>query len=235
MRKKIHGLIRCNGAAATGATGTTPEPVVPVVPVPTAPTSAVGVQSSAGTLTQEQVNAIATAEKEKGERRGRQDALAEIEQKLGGVKLDDLLESHKKQQEAEDKLKSEAQLAAEAAVRAQAEADAKLAQAGALLHQARVTQALTSAGILPTAINATVVPGITQESTDDEIVKAVEALKTAVPQLFGAVATPIPNANPLFGAPAAAASGGVVTFGNATQPVGTAGIMEARKRLGVSQ
>jgi len=191
------GLIRLD--QPTGTPTPTPTPI----PTPPAPTG--------GTFTQEDLNRIAAAEADKGERRGKQ-AAAEEAAKTLGVSVEEAARIIKAHQEAEAAAMSEAQRLEAAAKATQAAAEADRAAAKLELHAARVERALTTAGVDEKAIAAVNVPGITVDSTPEEIKAAVDKLKVDVPSLFTGVVVP-PNADPQrpgqpLGAPATGTLGG---------------------------
>src|SRR5690606_2004609 len=156
------GLIRLD--QPTGTPTPTPTPI----PTPPAPTG--------GTFTQEDLNRIAAAEADKGERRGKQ-AAAEEAAKTLGVSVEEAARIIKAHQEAEAAAMSEAQRLEAAAKATQAAAEADRAAAKLELHAARVERALTTAGVDEKAIAAVNVPGITVDSTPEEIKAAVDKLK----------------------------------------------------------
>lgn len=153
-----------------------------------------GVQTPAGTFSQDDLNRIAATEHDKGERRGKQAAMEEAAKTLG-VSIEEAAAIIKAHNDAEDKAKTEAQRAAEAAVKTKADADADRLAAKAELHAARVERALTAAGVDEKAMSAVNVPGITVESTVEEIKAAVEKFKTDVPSLFTGTVI-VPKADP---------------------------------------
>ena len=135
-------------------------------------------------LTQEQVDEIVKQRVAEASRRAKEAADADLKAKLGDTSLDDLIEQHKKAQAAAEEQKSEAQRALEAANAAKAEAEQIKAQAALERHTARVTTALVAAGAPEAAVGAISVPGVTVDSTPEEIKTAVEALRKTLPALF---------------------------------------------------
>lgn len=200
------GLVRFNQPTDPAAGGGAPAPIPTPTPYqPPAPTGTV--------FTQEDVTRVATTEHDKGERKARQAAQEEIAAKLG-MTLDEAAAIVQAQRDADEKSKSEAQRAAEAAAKAKADAEADRLAAKNELHAARVTRALTEAGVPDTALAAITLPGVTADSTPEEIAAAVVKLKTDVPSLFTgqSQATPIadplrPGQQPGLGVPASATLG----------------------------
>lgn len=181
----------------------------PVNPDPNSPTTA------GGGLTQEQVDQIVQGRVAAAERKAREDAQAEIAAKLDGQSLDDILAAAKAARDAEDAQKTEAQKALDAANAAKAEADKTRADAKRELFDARLTGALQRAGAPADSLDVITVPGLTVDSTPDEIKTAVDAVKTRLPALFtvtpGQTAdpgTPPPTPRPVVGA----GSGGKAEF-----------------------
>jgi hypothetical protein len=132
---------------------------------------------------QARINQIAAEQKARGERAAKEAADAALKAKLGDLSLDDLLATHQAAKDAEDKTKSDAQRALEAANAAKAEADKLKADAVAELHSTRVTAALIAAGA-PEAAVAAIKVDVAVDATPDDIKAAVAALKTRVPGLF---------------------------------------------------
>lgn len=141
-----------------------------------------------GGLTQEQVDQIVQGRVAAAERAARDAAAAELATKLGGKSLDDILAAAQAAQAAEDAAKTQAQKDAEAAAATKAEAEQLRATAKSELHTTRVHAALLAAGAPEAAVSALVVPGLTVDSTPEEIKTAVTALKTTLPGLFTATA-----------------------------------------------
>lgn len=166
---------------------------------------------------QAKIAAIAAENKARGERAAKAAAEQALADKLGGRTLDDLLAAADAVQAAEDAKKSEAEKALEAALAAKAEAETIRSQAARELHDARVRSALLGAGVTEAGLSAVTVPGVTVESTPEEITAAVTALKTALPGLFTAKVAP--GADP--GKPGNQAPG---------EPVGAGGLAEFERR-----
>jgi len=163
-------------------------------PVPT-PLAALPVHVPEGkTFDQVEVSAIATREHDRGNREGTRKVLEEFERKLDGATLDQVMAAYTSQKSAQDALKTEAQKALEEAQRIRGEAEADRATAKSEMFAARRTLTLTTAGVPTEAQDAITLPGITSDSTDDDIKVAVEALKVKIPALFSK--TPIPKADP---------------------------------------
>lgn len=179
------GMIRFAEPPAPGG-GTPPAPAPSPLAVPPAP---------AATFSQEDLSRIATAEHEKGERKGKQAALEEAAQTLG-VSLEEAARIVKAAKDADDALKTQAERDAAQAAADRAEAAAALAAARAERHASAVERALTAAGVDEAALGAITVPGITLESTPEQITAAVADLKTKVPSLFGTARPPVPKADP---------------------------------------
>lgn len=171
------GLIRLNQPPVDGGDSATPPP-------------------SGATFTQEDLTRIAAAESDKGERRGKQKALEEVTQALGGLTLEEAAQIIKDQKTAEDAAKTQVQRDLEAAAQAKAEAAAEREAAQVERHEARVFRALTLAGVDEKALAAITVPGITIGSTPEEIQTAVDKLKTDIPSLFGKATPQTPTADP---------------------------------------
>lgn len=146
-----------------------------------------GTPGSGGkTFTQEDVTAVATAERDKARRA----AAAEFEQrwkeKFGDVDMDTVAAKVEAAKAAEDALKSEAELALAAAQAAKAEAEAEKAAAASERHHARVTLALSAAGAGdPKLVRLVDVDQGADQATVDA---AVAKLKTEYPALFGKTA-----------------------------------------------
>lgn len=204
------GMIRFAEPPAPGGGAPAPTPLA----VPPAPTPG---------FTQEDLSRIATAEHEKGERKGKQAAIEEVQQTLG-VSLEEATRLITAARSAEDAAKTQAQRDAEAAAADRAEAAAALAAAKADRHAAIVERALTSAGVDEAALAAISVPGITIDSTPDQITAAVTALKEKVPSLFGVARPPVPKADPRPGA-----GGGIPKPAGGV--IGQGGLAEFEKRF----
>lgn len=198
-----------------GGTPTPPAPA-PLAPLVTDP-------PPGSAFSQQDVSRIATAEHEKGERKGKQAAIDEVQQTLG-VSLEEAARLVAAARSAEDAAKTQAQRDAEAAAADRAAAAEALAAARADRHSALVERALTAAGLDEKALGAVTVPGITVESTAEQIAAAVTKLKTDVPSLFGPAA-PIPPADPRPGA-----GGGIPRPAGGT--LGQGGTAEFERRYG---
>lgn len=151
-------------------------------------------EPKAGGITQEQLNEIVQGRVAAAERAAKEAAEKALADKLGGASLDDVIAAAKAAKDAEDAAKSEAQRDREAAAAEKAEAEKIKAAAKAELHTTRITAALTAAGAPEKAVAAITVPGITVDSTADEIKAAVAKLKADVPGLF--TAKPEPKGDP---------------------------------------
>lgn len=176
--------------------------------------------ASTGGLTQEQVDAIVQARVAAAQRKAKEDAEAALKAKLGDQSLDAVLAAAKAAKDAEDAKKSEADRALEAANVAKAEAERIQAEAKTELHRSRVTAALVAAGVPEAGLAAITVPGVTVESTPEEIKAAVDGLKKTLPGLFGT---------------AGGTSADPGTPGGAPRPVagaGAAGAAEFERRFG---
>ena len=163
-------------------------------PVPTPPVTPPVPPVEGKTFDQVEVSAIATREHDRGNREGRRTALEEIQEKLAGASLDDVVAAYNSMKSAQDALKSDAEKMLEDAQRIKGEAEADRADAKNAVFTARRALALTTAGVPTEAQDAITLPGITADSTDDDIKVAVEALKVKIPALFSK--TPIPTADP---------------------------------------
>lgn len=184
------GFISLIDPDPAGGGGGDPKP-----PVPTPPAVPPVVPGEPKSFDQVEVSAIATREHDRGSREGRRTALEEIEAKLGGATLDDVVAAYTALKTTQDAAKSETEKALEAAQKALADAQKDRATAKQEVYEARRTRALTTAGVPTEAHDAITIPGITADSTDEEVTAAVEALKTKIPALFTAAPLP-PNSDP---------------------------------------
>lgn len=138
------------------------------------------------TFTQDEVTALLAAEAAKSKRAAAKSAQEDLEKKLEGASLDDLIAAHKAAKEADDAKKSEAERLLEQAQQTQAEAARALAEAKKTAHKAVVDAALITAGLPKEGLSAITLPNLTVESTEDEIKAEVEKLKATLPGLFNA-------------------------------------------------
>jgi hypothetical protein len=178
-------------------------------------------EEGGGTFTQKQVDEVAArtrAEAAKQAKKAEQEALTA---KLGGRTIEELLALAESAKAAEDAAKTEAQKALDAAQADKAEAAKDRLAAKVELHSTRVRAALLAAGVPEAGVAAVAVPGVTVDSTPEEITAAVETLKTALPGLF---------------ATAAATAGGDPGKGPAPKPpvgsFGEGGAKEFERRFG---
>lgn len=184
---------------------------------PTPPEGTPGVVEGFTPEQQAKIASIAAENKARGERAAKAAAEQALADKLGGRSLEDLLAVADAAQAAENAKKTEAERALEAANAAKAEAETIRSQAARELHDARVRSALLTAGVPEAGLTAVTVPGVTVESTVEDIKAAVETLKTALPGLFTAKVTP--PADP--GKPGTPPPG---------EPVGAGGLAEFERR-----
>lgn len=191
------GVIRMSqppeGAPGGGAD---PRPPVPTPP----PSGAPAPPADPKTFDQEFVTAIATREHDRGNRDGKRQADTDWLSRLGVSTVEEaeaLAALAKTAREADDKNKTEAQRNLEAAAKTKAEAETLKAEAQAERFASRLERALTRAGMDEKVQPNVTVPGLTVESTPEEIETAITKLKTDVPNLFGAVTPPPPTADPL--------------------------------------
>lgn len=190
MRLAETGHISLSEPPAAGGGTPTPTPAPPATYVP--PT---GGGAAPAVFTQDDLNRVGAAEAAKAERRAKAEAAEEAARTLG-VPVDEAARIIKAHQDAETAAKSEADRALAAANTEKAAAAADRAAAKAELHAARLERALTSLGVDPKALAAINVPGLTVDSTPEEIQVAVEKLKADVPSLFSVQAPVIPSADP---------------------------------------
>lgn len=144
------------------------------------------------TFTQEQVNSIATREKDQGRRAAANEFTEKVKELFGDVSLDDVAAQFQAAREAEDAAKTEIEKERDRAI---AERDAALTQAqtaATQAHEARVEAALTAAGATDPQIARLldVEPGADNEA----LTAAVDAVKQKFPTLFGV--TPPPHTDP---------------------------------------
>lgn len=154
--------------------------------------------SPAKTFTQDDVTALAAAERDQGKRAGKAAAQDEINAAIkaaglpDGTDLSAVLEAAKRATAADEAAKTQAQRELDAAVKAKADAEALLATAAATVHAAKVERALAGAVNVGVAARALDVP---VGADDDAIKAAVDKLKADVPGLFSATA-PAPGSDP---------------------------------------
>ena len=151
------------------------------------------------TFTQDDVTALAAAERDQGKRAGKAAAQDEINAAIkaaglpDGTDLSAVLEAAKRATAADEAAKTQAQRELDAAAKAKADAEALLATAAATVHAAKVERALTGAvnvGIAARALDVVV------GADDDAIKAAVDKLKADVPGLFSTAAAPTPGSDP---------------------------------------
>lgn len=165
-------------------------PAAPAAPPPVDPPKSEGVS-------QEELNRIATREKEQG----RNAALAQVQQDLG-VTLDEAKEIIRAAKEKAESQKTEAEKAREAADKEKSEAAKERAEAAQERHDARLERALLKSGITDDAKLARITRLVEAKVGDDQetINAAVETLKKDMPELFPTGATPpkrqAPNGDP---------------------------------------
>lgn len=147
------------------------------------------------TFTQEEVNQIAAAEKDKA-RRAAERAHAEAwQEQFGDVKPEDIAARLQAIQEAEEAQKSEAEKALDEANRIKAEAEATAAAAAAELHSTRVQAAILAANGDPEKAHQVArLVDADKGASVDEIAEAVNKVKTDFPALFGQ--KNVPNTDP---------------------------------------
>lgn len=193
------GMLRLNQPGDPTPGGGTP-------PVPTPPATP---PAEPKTFDQDAVTAIATREHDRGSREGKRQAEEALLQRLGVTSLEDvdnLAALAKAAKDADDANKTQAQRDAEAAKADRAAAAAALAEAKNERHAASLERALTSAGMDAATQKYVTVPGVTVDSTPDEVTAAIAAMKEAQPALFGG-GTPTPTP-PAGGDPRPPAGGG---------------------------
>lgn len=158
-----------------------------------------GAAPTAKTFTQDDVTALAAAERDQGKRAGKAAAQDEINAAIkaaglpDGTDLSAVLEAAKRATAADEAAKTQAQRELDAAAKAKADAEALLATAAATVHAAKVERALTGAvnvGIAARALDVVV------GADDDAIKAAVDKLKADVPGLFSTAAAPTPGSDP---------------------------------------
>lgn len=152
----------------------------------------------AKTFTQDDVTALAAAERDQGKRAGKAAAQDEINAAIKaaglpeGTDLSAVLEAAKRATAADEAAKTQAQRELDAAAKAKADAEAYLATAAKTLHDAKVERALAGAVNATIAARALDVP---VGADDDAIKAAVDKLKADVPGLFSTTA-PAPGSDP---------------------------------------
>ena len=159
-----------------------------------------GAAPTAKTFTQDDVTALAAAERDQGKRAGKAAAQDEINAAIKaaglpeGTDLSAVLEAAKRATAADEAAKTQAQRELDAAAKAKADAEAYLAQAAATVHAAKVERALAGAVNVTVAARALDVP---VGADDDAIKAAVDKLKADVPGLFSTTAAaPTPGSDP---------------------------------------
>ena len=157
-----------------------------------------GAAPTAKTFTQDDVTALAAAERDQGKRAGKAAAQDEINAAIkaaglpDGTDLSAVLEAAKRATAADEAAKTQAQRDADVAAKAKADAEAYLATAAKTLHDAKVERALAG------AVNATIAAralDVAVGADDDAIKAAVDNLKADVPGLFSTTA-PAPGSDP---------------------------------------
>ena len=157
-----------------------------------------GAAPTAKTFTQDDVTALAAAERDQGKRAGKAAAQDEINAAIkaaglpDGTDLSAVLEAAKRATAADEAAKTQAQRDADAAAKAKADAEQLLATAAKTLHDAKVERAL--AGAVNAAIAARALD-VAVGADDDAIKAAVDNLKADVPGLFSTTA-PAPGSDP---------------------------------------
>ena len=159
-----------------------------------------GAAPAAKTFTQDDVTALAAAERDQGKRAGKAAAQDEINAAIkaaglpDGTDLSAVLEAAKRATAADEAAKTQAQRDADVAAKAKADAEAYLATAAKTLHDAKVERALAG------AVNATIAAralDVAVGADDDAIKAAVDKLKADVPGLFSTTAAaPTPGSDP---------------------------------------
>lgn len=157
-----------------------------------------GAAPAAKTFTQDDVTALAAAERDQGKRAGKAAAQDEINAAIkaaglpDGTDLSAVLEAAKRATAADEAAKTQAQRELDAAAKAKADAEQLLATAAKTLHDAKVERALAG------AVNATIAAralDVAVGADDDAIKAAVDKLKAEVPGLFSTTA-PAPGSDP---------------------------------------
>ena len=157
-----------------------------------------GAAPAAKTFTQDDVTALAAAERDQGKRAGKAAAQDEINAAIkaaglpDGTDLSAVLEAAKRATAADEAAKTQAQRELDAAAKAKADAEQLLATAAKTLHDAKVERAL--AGAVNVAIAARALD-VAVGADDDAIKAAVDNLKADVPGLFSTTA-PAPGSDP---------------------------------------
>jgi len=141
------------------------------------------------TLTPEDVEKIVQGRVAAAKREATQAAEQALKDKLGGKTIEELIAAAQAKDAADEATKTQTQKDADAAAKDRAEAARIKAEAAAERHITRVHSALVTAGASEDVAAITAVPGLTVESTPEEVKAAVDALKVKAPQLF----TPIPT------------------------------------------
>lgn len=151
------------------------------------------------TFTQDDVTALAAAERDQGKRAGKAAAQDEINAAIKAAGLADgtdlaaIIEAAKRATAADDAAKTQAQRELDAATKAKADAEQLLATAAKTLHDAKVERALAG------AVNATIAAralDVAVGADDDAIKAAVDKLKADVPGLFSTATAPAPGSDP---------------------------------------
>ncbi len=132
------------------------------------------------TFTQEDLNRVATKEKQDGERKARQDIAEQL-----GVSLEDAAAIIKKAKEQDDKDKSEAQRREDAAAAREKAANEREAEAKRTVFETRLGRVLDKAGMSEAVQENVTVKGLTVDSSVEDIQAAVDKLKKDAPALFG--------------------------------------------------
>lgn len=187
-----HGLINLSEPPADPGGDPTPKPTPPANP-PADP-------GPPRTFVQEEVNAIATREHERGAREAKKQAEEALLKTLGVESMDqvaDLAALAAAAKAADDANKTQAQKDAEAAAKARAEAEADRATAAAERQATRLERTLSAAGMDEATQEFITVPGLTVDSTPEDIKAAVDKMKADQPNLFtGKVSVPDGDPNP---------------------------------------
>lgn len=186
MFAQAHGLVRFNKPPDDAPSGGP-------VPTPPAPSSSPDAQ----VFDQAKVTEIATREHDRGTREGKRQADQAWLDRLGIESVEDaeaLAALAKAAKEADERNRTQAERDAEQAAKDRAAAAADRAAAKAERHASTLERVLSAAGMPPETQAYITVPGLTVDSTPEEVEAKVAEMKTSQPALFGAPLVAPPNA-----------------------------------------
>lgn len=180
FHKSVFGDLKMEGPDDPPAGSGSPPP-------PTPPPA-----TSGNTFTQADITRVATREKEEG----KQAAIRALQDELG-VDLETAKAIVKNAKEADERSKTEAQKAADAAARAQTKAEEKEREATATAHQAQLALQFVLAGVTDEAKigRYSKLVEVPVGAKPEEIKTAVAKLKEEEPALFGGTTPPPPAGN----------------------------------------